>query len=78
MKIAWETLAAAVLIAASILIIGRYQISAIGYGYQNGGAQLVYRLDRWTGHINRCTEIQMRDNSMRVECPKIDPTIQKM
>jgi len=74
MKIAWETLAAAILIAAGILFIGRYQISAIS---EPGFGQLVYRLDRWTGQINRCTEIQMRDYSVQVECPKIDPDVQK-
>ena len=78
MKIAWETLAAAILIAASILFIGRYQISGIGYGWSGtGSTQLVYRLDRWTGQINRCTEITMRDYSVQVECPKIDPDVQK-
>ena len=78
MKIAWETLAAAILIAASILFIGRYQISGIGWGGPGSSAQVVYRLDRWTGQINRCTEILMRDHSVQVECPEIDPAIQKM
>jgi len=50
----------ACLIAASILFIGRWQISAIGFGYKEFGAspdnntQGVYRLDRWTGSIDYC------------------------
>ena len=62
MQIRWETLAGAVLIAASILIVGRWDISAIGYGYAAGGGsqvsdtenETVYRLDRWSGRIDSC------------------------
>lgn len=52
MKVAWEMLVAAVLVAASILFIGRYQISAaVGEG-PFGKTQAVYRLDRWTGKVD--------------------------
>jgi hypothetical protein len=60
----WLTPAAiligAALIATSILFIGRWQISAIGYGYKGDDASsdtdmnAVYRLDRWTGSIDYC------------------------
>jgi|HubBroStandDraft_3_1064219.scaffolds.fasta_scaffold81840_2 hypothetical protein len=60
MKIAWETLLAGLLVAASILFIGRYEISAMGYGWHNEDAadnttEKVYRLDRWTGKIQECS-----------------------
>ena len=48
------------LVAASILFVDRWQISATGYGYgtsndQRGYAEdTVYRLNRWTGKIDRC------------------------
>jgi hypothetical protein len=51
---------AGLLIAASIVFVGRWQISAIGYGYGGGegtpdtDTQVVYRLDRWTGRIEIC------------------------
>ena len=50
----------ATLIAASILLVERYQISAVGYAYAPGAninsqdTQVVYRLDRWTGRIEGC------------------------
>ncbi|HWC63476.1 MAG TPA: hypothetical protein VG501_07625 [Rhizomicrobium sp.] len=51
----------ALLIAASILFIERYQISAMGYGWSGGGEggsdtseEKVFRLDRWTGEIEYC------------------------
>ncbi len=71
MKFTWETLVAAILVAASILFIGRYQISAIGYLSPIGGAQVVYRLDRWTGKIDTCTQSQ--DS---IECPVVAPSVQ--
>ncbi|MDE2267133.1 MAG: hypothetical protein KGL29_14620, partial [Alphaproteobacteria bacterium] len=64
MKLAWETLIVAVLVAASILFIGRYQISSIGYAVSGYSKQEVYRLDRWTGKIDVCAESQ--DG---IECP---------
>jgi hypothetical protein len=76
MKIAWETLAATVLIAASILFIGRYQISAAGSGAQYGGTFVVYQLDRWTGKVDRCEENQTKEGTI-IECPANDPTVQK-
>ena len=58
MRAGWTVLAGAALIAASILFIGRWQISAIGYGYKDGDddttKETVYRLDRWTGQIESC------------------------
>jgi hypothetical protein len=77
MKIAWETLAAAILVAACILFIGRYQISSIGYGWENGGAEKIYRLDRWTGKIDECTESQTKDGPNRIACAADDPSVQK-
>jgi hypothetical protein len=50
----------ALLIAGSILFIGRWQIAALGYGYAGGGdrgdtaEEKVFRLDRWTGDIEYC------------------------
>jgi len=79
MKIAWETLAAAVLVAASILFIGRYQISAIGYGETHNASdvEVVYRLDRWTGKIDLCPKDNSKADSTQIECPAIDPAVQK-
>ncbi len=77
MKLAWETLLAAVLIAAAVLLVGRYQISAIGSGTNNGNANVVYRLDRWTGRIDRCTEDSRYEKATNdaftwVKCPASD------
>jgi hypothetical protein len=59
MKLEWAVLAGAALIAASILFVGRFEISAVGYGSGPGeGAtsqEAVYRLDRWTGQIAYCS-----------------------
>ena len=51
----------ALLIAGSILFIGRWQITAMGYGYLGGGErgsdtneEKIFRLDRWTGDIEYC------------------------
>lgn len=76
---AWETLAAAILVAASILFIGRYQISAIGAGWRGGTMQEVYRLDRWTSNVGICTEnttfdSSTRENVTRVECKAAQKT----
>jgi hypothetical protein len=55
-----SVLIGASLIAASILFIGRWQISAIGFGYKadehytDTDTQGVYRIDRWTGSIAYC------------------------
>jgi len=46
MKFRWETLVAAILVAASIAWIGRYQISAVGYAVPGFDKKVVYRLDR--------------------------------
>ncbi len=48
------------LVAASIVFIGRYEISAEGFGYgangdeQGDNREAVFRLDRWTGEIDYC------------------------
>lgn len=61
MKAALAILVGCALIAASILFIGHWQISAIGFGYaapDNPGSndtETVYRLDRWTGRIEICS-----------------------
>jgi len=60
-------LAGAVLIALSILFIGRWQISAFGDTH-------VYRLDRWTGEIEYCgiwldKQKWERDGTFAVMCP---------
>lgn len=76
-------LAGLLAIAASILFVGRYQISAIGYGYgyANGGAEqdrnprdveemAVYRLDRWTGMIDYCRAAGVTpDGAEKIDCP---------
>lgn len=48
MKMEWAVLAGAIIIAASMLFVGRYQIT----GTSDGGT--VYRLDRWSGQIAQC------------------------
>ena len=55
-------LVGAMLISASILFVGRWEISAVGYGYRGGpdatdhdtDTEFVYRLDRWTGQVEEC------------------------
>jgi len=56
MTVRWEVLLGAIIIAASILFIGRYTISAVGYGAgsDNANTESVYRLDRWTGQLEDC------------------------
>lgn len=49
MKLRWEILAGAALVAASILWIGRWQVSGVP-----GDAIVAYRLDRWSGTIDYC------------------------
>lgn len=75
-KVSWEILAAATLIAISILFIGRYQISAIGFGYGGGASsadtdtQAVYRLDRWTGKVEYCLAGNINpDGELEIMCP---------
>lgn len=71
MKVAWETLVAAVLVAGSISFVGRYQISAIGYAVPGFDTKAVFRLDRWTGKIDKCTESQNG-----IECPVANKSVQ--
>jgi hypothetical protein len=73
MRLNWETLAAAVLVAASILFVCRYQISVAGVGTQNGGDTYVYRLDRWTGEVVECKKDINLGNGSRIECPAHGP-----
>lgn len=80
MKREWSIIVGTLIIAASILFIGRYQISAIGFGYTGGDAgtdndtQAVYRLDRWTGRVDYCLEIGLRsDGSINIICPATVP-----
>jgi len=58
MKLELAILGGAALIAASILFIERWQISAVGYGSGSGDTasseETIYRLDRWTGRIDLC------------------------
>jgi hypothetical protein len=49
MKLRWEILIGAALIAASIAWVGRWQISGIP-----GERIVAYRLDRWSGTIDYC------------------------
>ncbi len=61
----WATpiavLLSGLLIAGSIVFIERWEVAAIGYGFagtdgaQDTETQAVYRLDRWTGHIDVCS-----------------------
>ncbi|MDE2183148.1 MAG: hypothetical protein KGJ78_09005 [Alphaproteobacteria bacterium] len=77
MRVTWETLAAAALVAASILFIGRYQISAAGGGEQAGARIEIYRLDRWTGRVVSCDESTTGPGTTRIECPANDPAVQR-
>jgi hypothetical protein len=61
MRVVLAIVIGALLIAGSILFIGRWQITAMGYGYAGGGErgadtaeEKVFRLDRWTGDIEYC------------------------
>ncbi len=74
MKFAWEVLLGAAVVAGSILFIGRYEISGIGYGYATayGGTTMtaVYRLDRWTGKVEVCMESGFNGGGeITVDCP---------
>jgi hypothetical protein len=77
MKISWETLLAAVVIATSVLVVGRYQISSAGTGAQNGGTTYVYRLDRWTGTIVVCDQNPVMEHAIptgtQITCPGDSP-----
>lgn len=72
MKIAWETLVAALLIAASIAFVGRYQISAMGAKDQISALQSVYRLDRWTGKVVDLCYQKKEPNGSSWHCPDSD------
>ena len=67
MRLEWVVLAGAALIAGSILFIGRYEITAAGYGFSGGATaadttdETVFRLDRWTGEIRTCS-VNMNTN----------------
>ncbi len=77
MKVAWETLAAAILVGGSILFVGRYDISATppGTGVYAGN-ESVYRLDRWTGKVvNLCYQTIDQNNSTW-QCPESVPAVQ--
>jgi len=76
MKVNWEILVGAALIALSVLFIGRWQTSAIGFGYSGGegtsdtDTQVVYRLDRWTGRVEYCLANSLTsEGTLGVECP---------
>ena len=75
MTVRWEILVGAIVIATSILFVGRYQISAIGFGYAiesnpDNDTEAVYRLDRWTGKIDYCLGTGFTpDRSLDVVCP---------
>jgi hypothetical protein len=59
----------AAMISASIVFIGRWQISAIGFQDSTEspfGTEAVYRLDRWTGEIDRC-DLQKASRYLRVK-----------
>lgn len=80
MKLAWETLVAAVLVAASILFIGRYQIAVAGFGSQMSSGTEILRLDRWTGKVVVCdhdTVWKGPDEIPVVNCTANDPSAQK-
>jgi hypothetical protein len=66
------------LIATSILFVGRWQISAVGYGYGSGdtasSSEVVYRLDRWTGRVEYCgpkfdQEKVAEGDPIAIQCP---------
>jgi|GEM_PF-1859250 len=77
MRISWETLVAAVLIAASILFVGRYQISAIGSRGQGIDMQAVYRLDRWTGKVVDLCHEKTTPWGTALQCPESDVAVQR-
>jgi hypothetical protein len=61
MKLVLAIVVGALLIAGSILFIGRWQITAMGYGFAGGGErgadtaeEKLFLLDRWTGDIEYC------------------------
>jgi hypothetical protein len=65
-------LSAGILVAASILFVDRWQISAAGYGYSTSAdvgseteRDAVYRLDRWSGKIEYCD----LGAFLEVDCP---------
>jgi len=39
-------IAAAIILAAAVMFVSRYQVSGVG--------TVVYRLDRWTGNVDVC------------------------
>jgi hypothetical protein len=45
------------LIAASILIVGRYSTLAGGTDAVDG--QIIWRIDRWDGGISRCQSVKL-------------------
>lgn len=45
------------LISASILFIGHYQISAYDGGMPNSSGATIFRLDRWTGRVDFCQAV---------------------
>ena len=73
MRTGWAVIIGAVLIAASILFIGRWEITATAYGY-NGGegngdttSQTVYRLDRWSGRTEACVAVSLENSEASKE-----------
>lgn len=59
---------AALLVAGAILLMGRWQIVAS----PNTDAAAVYRLDRWTGHVELCGvnhDVFVKEKRVIVTCP---------
>ena len=66
----------AAIIAASIMLMDRYDIAIAGAVYsgasgrQAAGTHDIYRLDRWTGQIDFCAASgQSEDGSLIMTCP---------
>jgi len=67
----------AVIVAASIMLVGRYDVAVTGDVYpilgrvrQAAGTHYIYRLDRWTGQIDFCAPSSLsEDNRLIVTCP---------
>ena len=66
------------IIAASIMLVSRYDIAVTGAAYNGAsgggreaaGTHFIYRLDHWTGQIDFCAATgQSEDGSLIMTCP---------
>jgi hypothetical protein len=64
MKLEWAVLAGAMLIVASVLFIGRWEIAVSSGG--KDGSDAIYRLDRWSGETAMCYPAPSPDSVKRL------------